>query len=150
MADRDPMAVRRCSARARSTGEQCRQPAIRGGTVCRYHGGAAPQVRRSAKQRLAELAEPAVAALSVALESGDIHAVIKAAVAVLDRTGHHPRSSVHVELEEAPPRREPPAWMHWASCDELRQARAIAETAEARRAAGEPPLHPITNEDKNS
>lgn len=43
---------RRCKATARS-GERCKQPPIRGGAVCRYHGGHAPQVRRKAEQRLA-------------------------------------------------------------------------------------------------
>lgn len=39
--------ARRCSAR-RTNGEPCRAFAIVGGTVCRAHGGAAPQVRRAA------------------------------------------------------------------------------------------------------
>lgn len=39
--------ARRCSAR-RTNGEPCRAYAIVGGTVCRTHGGSAPQVRRAA------------------------------------------------------------------------------------------------------
>ena len=44
----------RCRATSNGTGERCRKAAIRGATVCRFHGGAAPQVRAAAKRRLAE------------------------------------------------------------------------------------------------
>jgi hypothetical protein len=46
-----PRAVR-CTAHCRSGG-QCRGLAIRGATVCRMHGGAAPQVRAAAARRVA-------------------------------------------------------------------------------------------------
>lgn len=42
----------RCSATAKSTGERCTQPSAPGATVCRYHGGAAPQVQAAAARRL--------------------------------------------------------------------------------------------------
>lgn len=42
-----------CTAHARS-GNPCRQPAVAGATVCRFHGGGAPQVRAAAARRLAE------------------------------------------------------------------------------------------------
>ena len=42
----------RCKAHARS-GKQCRQPAVPGATVCRYHGGKAPQVIAAAAKRIA-------------------------------------------------------------------------------------------------
>lgn len=42
---------RRCRAH-RKDGQPCRAWAIRGGYVCRKHGGAAPQVRAKAEQRL--------------------------------------------------------------------------------------------------
>jgi hypothetical protein len=45
---------RRCSGTASSTGEQCRLPPIRGGTVCHKHGGSAPQVKAAAARRVAE------------------------------------------------------------------------------------------------
>lgn len=41
-----------CSATAKSTGQPCQQRAAAGATVCRFHGGRAPQVRAKAKQRL--------------------------------------------------------------------------------------------------
>ena len=44
----------RCKATVRRTGEQCKSPAIKGGEVCRMHGGAARQVRAAAERRRAE------------------------------------------------------------------------------------------------
>jgi len=45
---------RRCWGYAKKTGNQCGQAAMPGQNVCRLHGGAAPQSRRAAAQRLAE------------------------------------------------------------------------------------------------
>ena len=47
----DPMDRQQCSATAR-TGERCKNTAIEGGTVCRMHGGAAPQVEKVAARRV--------------------------------------------------------------------------------------------------
>lgn len=41
---------------SKQTGEQCRQRPVRGGTVCRFHGGKAPQVQAAAEQRQQEAA----------------------------------------------------------------------------------------------
>lgn len=46
--------ARRCTAHNRQ-GKPCRQPAVAGATVCRYHGGSAPQVRRAAEVRAAKI-----------------------------------------------------------------------------------------------
>lgn len=40
-----------CTAKAKSSGRQCRQPAVDGATVCRVHGGSAPQVLAAARRR---------------------------------------------------------------------------------------------------
>lgn len=45
-----------CIATVKRTGNQCRQDAIHGATVCRMHGGGAPQVKAGAKRRLAKVA----------------------------------------------------------------------------------------------
>ncbi len=47
----------RCSAKSKQTGERCKQFAIRGGTVCRFHGGRAPQVAHKADLRILNAAE---------------------------------------------------------------------------------------------
>jgi len=44
--------AKKCSARSRQTKKPCRQYAIAGGDVCRFHGGSAPQVVRKAKERI--------------------------------------------------------------------------------------------------
>lgn len=43
-----------CTATANRTGQRCAMAAMKGGTVCRVHGGRAPQVKRAAKRRLSE------------------------------------------------------------------------------------------------
>lgn len=53
-----PVAPRRCVAKSSRTGKPCQRPPIAGGTVCRHHGGAAPQVKRKAEERLADLIDP--------------------------------------------------------------------------------------------
>jgi hypothetical protein len=45
---------RRCTAKAKGTGKRCRQAAIKGGTVCRIHGGSAGQVKRKAALRVVQ------------------------------------------------------------------------------------------------
>lgn len=46
--------ARRCTARSKQSGQRCRRAAIVGGSVCHFHGGGAPQVRRVALRRVAE------------------------------------------------------------------------------------------------
>lgn len=60
----------RCRARSKSTGAQCSKPPIPGGTVCRYHGGAAPQVRERALERLREARDLALERLIENLAPG--------------------------------------------------------------------------------
>ena len=54
--------ARKCTATNKKTSLRCKQWAILGGTVCRYHGGNAPQVRRKAEERLRALVDPAITA----------------------------------------------------------------------------------------
>lgn len=84
MAGNDPKA-HRCTAKAKSTGKSCTRPAIPGGVVCRYHGGAAPQVRQKAAARLAALVDPAIGVLAKALASKDERLKLNAAQDVLNR-----------------------------------------------------------------
>lgn len=62
-------------------------PAIRGGTVCRMHGGAAPQVKVAALERLKALQPKAITVLESLLGRDEFPTVQMAAVRdVLDRT----------------------------------------------------------------
>lgn len=70
------------------TGLPCGNAPIRGGTVCKYHGGAAPQVKKAAKERLAELVDPAITRLVQLVEQTDNPSVALGAVRdALDRAG---------------------------------------------------------------
>ena len=97
-------ARRQCTARARSTGERCGNRPIPGGTVCRFHGGGAPAVRRRARLRLAELVDPAISTLArVMVKAEKDSDKLRAAEAILDRAGHPRASRVegHVSVDDA-------------------------------------------------
>lgn len=93
--------MRRCTSHNRH-GDPCGLPPIKGGTVCNKHGGSAPQVKNAARRRLNALAEPAVVVLQDILANEKVppRDRIRAALGVLDRTGHGP--SAKVEMEERP------------------------------------------------
>lgn len=79
----DLMDERRCSARSKRSGQQCKRFAIPGGTVCAMHGGKAPAVVAAAERRLQERAAV------LALESFGIPVVVdphEALLAELHRT----------------------------------------------------------------
>ena len=78
-------AARQCTATAKSTGKRCTQPPIHGGNVCRYHGGAAPQVIKKARERLADLVDPAIGRLRVLVDTEDERVALAAAKDILDR-----------------------------------------------------------------
>jgi hypothetical protein len=60
-----------CTARSKQTGLQCRKSAIPGGAVCRFHGGAAPQVQAAALERLRTTRDLALAKLEESLADLD-------------------------------------------------------------------------------
>jgi hypothetical protein len=85
-----------CKAKRRD-GNRCNSDAIKGGTVCRMHGGGAPQVRDAAKQRLLEMVNPALAALSqVISQKKDNKARVAASNSVLDRAGFKPTDKLEI------------------------------------------------------
>jgi len=89
---------RRCIAKSKHTGGQCKKAAMKGGRVCRAHGGAAPQVKRLATQRLEDLVDPAIKRLGSAIkQTADLPTSVRASQIVLDRTGHHPKQTIEVE-----------------------------------------------------
>lgn len=89
----------RCHATSSQTGRPCKKSPILGGGVCLTHGGSAAQVQKAARLRLLALADPAISALSAIVQDeeaadGDR---LRAATAILDRTGFGPGSKVEVE-----------------------------------------------------
>ena len=96
MVDADPMAAR-CTATNRQ-GQRCGQPHIPGGTVCRFHGGAAPQVQAKAMERLLAMQHPALNRLVELIEQKEFPSTAMAAVKdVLDRTLGKPAETVAVD-----------------------------------------------------
>lgn len=58
-----------CGAKAKSTGKPCTRPAVKGASRCRFHGGAAPQVKAAAERRIqTAVAEKAVATFGLPRE----------------------------------------------------------------------------------
>jgi hypothetical protein len=102
-----------CRAHSKS-GKPCGKYPIAGAAVCRFHGGASPQVKRKAEERLRALQPPAIRALEDAVTQADVRqldrrgnvvtvgpdhrARVSAATVVLDRTGMGPSSSQDVTV----------------------------------------------------
>ncbi len=98
----------RCTAKAKHSQRQCCNPAIQGATVCRMHGGSAPQVRAKAEFRVMEayraLQPKAVGVLGTLLEREEYPTVQIAAVReVMDRTEGKPAESVAITGAEGGP-----------------------------------------------
>jgi hypothetical protein len=93
----------RCSARISDGSRPCQRWAIDGSNVCATHGGRAPQVKKSAKERLAELVEPALKGLNRALRSNDLPTIVRASQIVLDRCGFHPKQTIEVSVPNGSP-----------------------------------------------
>jgi hypothetical protein len=106
---------RRCTATAKSTGERCQRPAIKGGDVCYQHGGAAPQVQEKAQERLDKMADSTTATVQIQIEDleqeyedaddpEDKLAIMSEMrrlwKIILDRTGHHPKETRELTNED--------------------------------------------------
>ena len=84
----------RCRA-TNNRGEPCRYSPIPGGAVCRFHGGAAPQVKLAAMDRLRALQNPAIDRLAKLIAQEEFPTVAYAASRdVLDRTLGKPQEQV--------------------------------------------------------
>lgn len=75
-----------CTATSRK-GERCGKRAIPGGRVCRFHGGAAPQVKAAAAERLRELQGLAIDRLFEDLAPGSLVSP-EVKLKVVDRLQH--------------------------------------------------------------
>jgi hypothetical protein len=112
----DLMDDRRCTAKAKGSGERCKRPAIAGGTVCAMHGGSAPQVREKAQERQLEAgADQALRKLWVGMDQAT---PIKDPVAAMERLA----GSLEAMVEAAGERVS--ALKHLAGGEHLTQLRA--------------------------
>lgn len=88
----------KCTAH-RTDGHPCQAKAIKGGTVCRVHGGSAPQVKAKAMQRLLQAADPAAAQLvELALRGGTESVKLQAIRDLLDRAGLQAAQKIEAEV----------------------------------------------------
>ena len=88
-----------CTAKAKSTGKPCGNPPIHGGTVCRIHGGKAPQVVQASARRVLEaLVGPALVVCRDILNDVSVPSAVrlKAAMDILDRMGYRAPAQVEV------------------------------------------------------
>lgn len=107
---------RLCTANVHGTDRRCKVAAIKGGSVCVFHGGRAPQVRAAANRRLMEMVDFALAELMVLLvDRNTPHAVKLGAIKdVLSRCGLDPTLKIEADVSI------------WDSREELlRQAEAL-------------------------
>jgi hypothetical protein len=89
----------RCTAKSKQTGNRCGRTAIPGGTVCRYHGGKAPQVAEKAMERLMRLQHPAISALEELIHQREYPSTRYAAIRdVLDRTEGRAKEQLDVKI----------------------------------------------------
>jgi hypothetical protein len=75
------------------------------GRICRYHGGAAPQVLAKAAERLKTLEHPAIDVFQRVLEADEAHPEHRAwrfafAESVLNRTGHKQPEKLELESRQ--------------------------------------------------
>lgn len=93
---KSPVPHRQCTGHKKS-GERCKNAAILGGTVCKFHGGAAKHVRNAARVRLANAADRMARELLNMATADNVSDSVKLAAIrdALDRGG----ISVKAEIE---------------------------------------------------
>ena len=136
---------RQCTATSKHTGERCKRIPIPGGNVCTIHGGKSPLAIAAANQALLAARVPAAELLFEVIEwwrrttcetcglpKGDPSPAIRAAIAVLDRTGLGPTANLTVETKKPMP------WAAWMKAEHLEQMSIWIEDAKGRMRRGEP------------
>ena len=101
MVRKDDQGRRLCTAHT-AKGKPCRSPALIGATVCRMHGGSAPQGKEAAARvKLEELIGPSLARLKQLIEDDDVVSQVHlgASRLVLEMTGF----KVPTQVEVIPP-----------------------------------------------
>lgn len=90
----------KCSAH-RQDGVDCQAQAIKGGTVCRVHGGSAPQVKQAAMIRLLEAIDPAAGELiRIALKGKTDQVRVQAIKELFERAGFGEAKRIDITLTD--------------------------------------------------
>lgn len=92
-----------CTATSKQTGNRCGHGAIAGGTVCKWHGGSAPQVLEAARKRLLDMVDPALRELELLVEDSAMDPKTKLAAVkdILDRVGLGATQRVDVSVTDS-------------------------------------------------
>jgi hypothetical protein len=92
----------KCTAKSKTTGVQCRNTPIAGGTVCVSHGGSIPAVKAAAQRKMIALIDPALSTLYRSLvECDEWPSKIRAALGILDRAGMGPGSTLTLDTDKS-------------------------------------------------
>jgi len=68
--------------------------------VCRMHGGAAPQVKRAAEERIRELVDPALNRLAKLIDDLSAPVALAAVKDVLDRAGYGAKQRIELTIRQ--------------------------------------------------
>lgn len=86
-----------CGKYSRRTGQPCKSLAVLGSTVCRMHGGSAPQVKKAAGDRLALMVDSLISEMyRIAISDKSSAVRVQAAKDLLDRAGLKPKERVEM------------------------------------------------------
>ena len=138
---------RRCAAH-KKTGERCKNAAILGSTVCRFHGGAAKHVKRAARARIENAADVmARQLLGLALTAEGEGVKLAAIKDALDRAGLKAPSEVILSQGETKPWEELFEGISTVSREESRAARGYAgvDSSEGNAGIQSPPATAADN-----
>jgi hypothetical protein len=101
-----PQDPRKCTAHTSGLhGEKrpCRNWAIKGGRVCKFHGGSAPQVKKAAQRRLDALLMPAIERLAeIADQDEHLPSALGAVNTILNHTKGKPGDSKNRGAKKGP------------------------------------------------
>jgi hypothetical protein len=129
-----PETIVRCNG-TRPNGRRCRREAEDGAVVCDQHGGAAPQVRRRAAERLIMTADQAAQMLVRMMEDTEVPFGVRAKIAqdLLDRAG-----LVAMQIYQIVPTTEEPSHAVLRGCVQ-RQQLGVQHAARSDASDREPP-----------
>lgn len=127
-----PTPERRCRAHSSRTGEPCKNAALKGATVCRFHGGATKHVKAAARARLENAADRMARQLLGIALTADSEAVMLAAVKdALDRAGLKAPSEVVLSQSDPKPYEQIFDDIGTGTRADSRAARGVAESDSA-------------------
>jgi hypothetical protein len=93
-----------CTARSKRTGTPCKNAPLEGSTVCRLHGGLAPQVLRKSQERIVMAQDDAASNLVRWMQDPEVpfSERRKCAEALLNRGGNAPGQHLQISAAPAP------------------------------------------------